>query len=62
MDIQVPTIACEGCAATITNAIQSQIPEAIISVDMATKTVTITPDQPVALVKNIIVEAGHKPA
>ncbi|MFM7279238.1 MAG: heavy-metal-associated domain-containing protein, partial [Microcystis aeruginosa] len=38
--LKVPSIACEGCANTITKAINNQQPAAQISVDVANKIVT----------------------
>jgi copper chaperone len=58
--LKVPSIACEVCANTITNAIKNQISNAEISVDVTTKIVTVTKENITEdQLKEIIIEAGH---
>ena len=59
--IKVPTIACEVCANTITKAIENNISNAQVSVDVETKLVTIENDIDEDTLKEIIIEAGHEP-
>ncbi|MDJ0731329.1 MAG: heavy-metal-associated domain-containing protein [Crocosphaera sp.] len=57
--LKVPSIACGGCADTITKAIEGQKPEAKVSVDVESKMVTVDTDASTATIKEIITEAGH---
>ncbi len=57
--LKVPSIACEGCADTITKAIHSQKPEATVSVDVSTKVVTVETEVSEETIKEIIEGAGH---
>jgi copper chaperone len=59
--IKVPSIACEVCANTITKAIQNNINNAQVAVDVATKTVTVENEITETQLKAIIMEAGHTP-
>ena len=59
--INVPSIACEVCAKTITQAIQSQQPEAMVEVDVSNKIVTVETEASVESIKQMIVAAGHTP-
>ena len=61
IEIKVPTIACEGCAETIIQAIESQQSEAKVAVDVANKIVTVDTSVTEAEIKSIIVAAGHTP-
>ena len=56
---KVPSIACEACANTITKAVQSEKPEAIISIDVSTKIVTVETEVSTVTIKKIIEGAGH---
>ncbi|MDJ0600939.1 MAG: heavy-metal-associated domain-containing protein [Crocosphaera sp.] len=57
--LKVPSIACDGCADTITKAIEGQKPEAKVSVDVDSKMVTVETDASTETIKEIITEAGH---
>ncbi len=57
--LSVPSIACESCANTITNALHQAEPNAKVSVDVPQKTVTIDTHLSQEDVKNIIEEVGH---
>ncbi|MGK7944401.1 MAG: heavy-metal-associated domain-containing protein [Microcystaceae cyanobacterium] len=57
--LKVPSIACDGCAKTITEAIQSNIPSADVSVDVANKIVTIETQASEEELKKVITETGH---
>lgn len=56
---KVPSIACEACANTITKAVQREKPEAIISIDVSAKIVTVETEVSAETIKKIIEEAGH---
>ncbi|ACK67190.1 Heavy metal transport/detoxification protein [Rippkaea orientalis PCC 8801] len=57
--LKVPSIACDGCANTITKAIQSEKPEATVSVDVASKVVTIETEVSEEMIRKIIEDVGH---
>ncbi|GBE99991.1 heavy metal transporter [Microcystis aeruginosa NIES-298] len=57
--LKVPSIACEGCANTITKAINNQQPAAQISVDVANKIVTVETTASLAEIAQWISEVGH---
>lgn len=57
--LKVPSIACNGCADTITKAIQGQKPEAKVSIDVEAKMVTVDTDAAEDAIKEIITGAGH---
>ena len=57
--LKVPSVACGGCADTITKAITGQKPEAKVSVDVEGKMVTVETDASVEIITEIITEAGH---
>ncbi|MGB2923764.1 MAG: heavy-metal-associated domain-containing protein [Limnothrix sp.] len=61
LTIHVPSIACGACANTITKAIESQQKDAEVTVDVATKIVTVETEASAATIKSIIVDAGHTP-
>ncbi len=55
----VPSIACEGCANTITKAIKSQDPEAKIVIDVPQKIVTVESESTVLSIRQAIENVGH---
>ena len=61
LTIKVPTIACAVCGNTITKAIQSQQSDAQVSVDVENKLVTVETTASEAVIKAIIIDAGHTP-
>ena len=62
IEIKVPSIACECCGSTITQAIESKQADAKVAVDLDGKTVTVETTASEAEIKSIIVAAGHTPA
>ncbi len=58
--LKVPSIACEVCANTITNAIKNKISNAQVSVDVVTKIVTVNNEITETQLKEIIIQAGHE--
>ncbi len=57
--LKVPSIACGGCADTITKAIEVHEPEAKVSVDVDSKMVTVDTDASTETIKEIITASGH---
>ena len=59
IQIKVPSIACEGCADAITTALKSDRPDAMVTVDVDRKIVTVNTAASEAAVKQAIAAAGH---
>jgi copper chaperone len=57
--LKVPSIACDGCANTITKAINNQQPTAKVSVDIVTKIVTVETDAAPSEIEQAITSVGH---
>jgi len=57
--LKVPSIACEGCATTITQAIQKGQECAQVSVDVAQKLVSVETTATVAQIQQLIESAGY---
>lgn len=60
LKLSVPTIVCEGCADTITEAIATVDSDAKVEVDVKTKTVTLESEAAPESFKQAIVATGHK--
>ena len=59
LQLKVPTIACNGCAETITDTIHTMEPDAKVDVDVKAKTVTVETQASEETIKQAIVAAGH---
>lgn len=59
IELKVPSIACEGCAETITKAIKNNEPNAEVNVNVNTKIVTVETNASEDKIKLIITEVGH---
>jgi len=57
--LKVPSIACEGCATTITKAIQKGQEGAQVIVDVAQKLVSVETSATVAQIQQLIESAGY---
>jgi copper chaperone len=62
LTLNVPSIACEVCANTITKAIQIQQPDAQVTVDVVNKIVTVETNASVGEIEQVIAQAGHEVA
>ncbi len=60
IQLKVPTIACDGCSATITKAILAQEPEAKVDINVENKVVQVETQASEESVKQMIVAAGHQ--
>jgi copper chaperone len=58
--LTVPSIMCEGCVQTVTQAIQSVDAQARVTVDLATKQVSIETTASLADLTTAIGEVGHE--
>ena len=59
MQLNVPSIVCEGCAETITKAIESLDAEAEVKVNLEAKIVTIDSKSSLESIKQAIAARGH---
>lgn len=55
----VPSIACDVCANTITKAIQNYDSSSIVRIDVATKVVEIDTEKTASEMKQVIIDVGH---
>lgn len=59
IELNVPSIKCEGCAEAITNEIKTQDPNAKVEVDVEQKIVKVETTAQESAVKEMINTAGH---
>ncbi|OZH54681.1 heavy metal transporter [Hydrocoleum sp. CS-953] len=59
MQLKVPSIACGGCADTITKAIKNLESEADVQVDVEQKIVTVEAKASEESIKKVITNSGH---
>ncbi len=59
MQLKVPSIACSGCADTITKAIKNLESEADVQVDVEQKIVTVEAKVSEESIKQVITASGH---
>ena len=59
LKLNVPNIACDGCAETITESIHTVEPDAKVDVDVKAKTVTVEAQASEESIKQAIVAAGY---
>lgn len=57
--LSVPSIACEVCGQTITKAIQNHTPQAVVTVDVGGKAITVEGIADETTLRAIVTEAGH---
>lgn len=60
LKLNVPNIACEDCAAKITNSIHVMEPDAKVDIDVNAKTVSVESKASEESIKQIIVAAGYQ--
>ncbi|MBE9050690.1 heavy-metal-associated domain-containing protein [Nostocales cyanobacterium LEGE 11386] len=60
LKLKVPDMACEDCAAKITESIHVMEPHALVDVDVPDKTVTVESSASEESIKQVIVAAGYK--
>jgi len=59
IQLKVPSIVCDGCATTITEAIKTHEPEADVKVDVPKKMVSVETSASEESLKQIIQAVGH---
>lgn len=57
--IKVPSITCDACAKSITQAIKTHESDAEVNVDVDKKVVSVKTDASEESIKQMIVAAGH---
>jgi copper chaperone len=59
IELKVDGMTCEGCARSVTRAVQSVDPAATVAVDLAAKTVRVTTAQPRPVLAAAVEAAGY---
>jgi len=59
LQLKVPSMACSACADTISKAVKAIDPSASIAADPKTKLVNVESQQPDAVIKQAIADAGY---
>ena len=59
INLQVPSMVCDGCVSVVKNAIINAEPNAKVEINLATKQVTVESQSSEADLREIITEAGH---
>lgn len=59
MELTVPSMACSACSDTITKAIKTVDPNAVVQADPKTKLVNVTTDKPETEIREAIASAGY---
>jgi copper chaperone len=62
LTLRVEDMSCGHCAATITKAVQAEIPGAVVDADPASKTVRVSGTTDFAAVRVLIAGAGYTPS
>ena len=57
--LKVPSMVCDGCVNTITQAITTQEPEAQVDINLDSKEVVVETAASEASIRQIIVAVGH---
>lgn len=57
--LKVPSMVCDGCVSTITQAIATHEPEAQVDIDLDTKEVAVETTASESSIRQIIVAVGH---
>ncbi|WP_026102602.1 heavy-metal-associated domain-containing protein [Pleurocapsa sp. PCC 7319] len=59
INLQVPSMVCDGCVTTVTEAITTHEPEAKVEINLDTKQVKVETNASEESIKQIITAAGH---
>lgn len=60
IELNVPSIVCDGCVSTITASIQQQDSSAKVAADVETKQVRVETTADAASIRQAILAAGHE--
>lgn len=58
MQFHVADMECQGCARSVTKAVQSVDPKAELNIDLEKRNITITSQQPAATFESALKDAG----
>ncbi|MFB2838777.1 heavy-metal-associated domain-containing protein [Floridanema evergladense] len=59
MELKVPSMACSACSDTITKAIKTIDPNAVVQADPKTKLVNVETEKPETEIREAIASAGY---
>ncbi|MGA9379429.1 MAG: heavy-metal-associated domain-containing protein [Phormidium sp.] len=59
MELKVPSMACSACSDTITKAIKTVDPNAVVQADPKTKLVNVETEKPETEIRKAIASAGY---
>lgn len=59
INLQVPSMVCDGCVTVVKDAIITHEPNAKVDIDLDTKQVTINTEASEASIKQVITAVGH---
>ncbi|MDJ0571168.1 MAG: heavy-metal-associated domain-containing protein [Pleurocapsa sp. MO_192.B19] len=59
INLQVPSMVCDGCVTVVKEAITTHEPEAKVQINLDTKQVSVETNASEASIKQAIVAAGH---
>ncbi|MFB2891537.1 heavy-metal-associated domain-containing protein [Aerosakkonemataceae cyanobacterium BLCC-F50] len=59
MELKVPSMACSACSDTITKAIKTIDPNAVVQADPKTKLVNVETNKPETEIREAIASAGY---
>ena len=59
MELKVPSMACSACSDTITKAIKTVDPNAVVQADPKTKLVNVETEKPETEIREAIAAAGY---
>ncbi|MFB2879788.1 heavy-metal-associated domain-containing protein [Floridanema aerugineum] len=59
MELKVPSMACSACSDTITKAIKTVDPNAVVQADPKTKLVNVETEKPETEIREAIASAGY---
>lgn len=62
MQFHIENMECQGCARSVTKAVQSADPKAELSIDLEKRNITISSDQPAATFESALQDAGFPAA
>ncbi|MDB9311596.1 heavy-metal-associated domain-containing protein [Spirulina sp. CS-785/01] len=60
VQVKVPSMVCDACVNSITNAITSNLPNAKVQANLDTKQVTVETNEGESKIREMILDAGHE--
>ncbi|CDN96476.1 MULTISPECIES: heavy-metal-associated domain-containing protein [Hyphomicrobiales] len=59
MQFHIQNMTCGGCARSVTKAVQSVDPEAKVAIDLQTRNVDVTSQQPASAFESALAKVGY---